>query len=186
MPLSKYAIDTFISSKINDLTECRLADLSVEFPNSKNWVSRFGLTVIFVKPVPEAARPFVIQFIRRAEMATAEYGRMRLEIQYLLSGPRWSPYYRALHHGEVAIAMLYQAYDLSRKKLKQELFDPKDGSPLQRLNDIYNTSKHQPAEAQDPVWLSNDGFRTAEAKLLYSEFEDLARSLARIVEQIMS
>ena len=81
--------------------------------------------------------------------------------------------------------MLYRAYDLSRKKLKQELFDPKDGSPLQRLNDIYNISKHQPAEAQDPVWLSNEGFRTAEAKLLYSEFEDLARSLARIVEQIM-
>jgi hypothetical protein len=119
-------------------------------------------------------------------MAIAEYGRMRVAPQYLLSGPEWSPYYRALHHGEVTIAMLYQAYDLLRKKLKQDLFDPKDGSPLQRLNYIYNTSKHQPAEAQDPVWLSNDGFHAVDDKLLYSEFEDIARSFARLVEQIMS
>jgi hypothetical protein len=185
MPLSKYAIDTFISSKITELTECHLTDLSAEFPNSKDWVSRFGLTVIFVKPLPEAARPFVIQFVRRTEMAIAEYARMRVELQYLLSGPQWSPYYRALHHGEVATAMLYQAYDLTRTKLKQDFFDRNDGSPLQRLNCIYNTSKHQPAEVQDPVWLSNDGFHTAKAKLLYSEFEDLARSLARLVEQII-
>jgi len=186
MPLSKYAIDTFISSKIKELTECRLADLSAEFPNSKDWVSLFGLTVIVIKPLPEAARPFVIQFIRRTEMAFSEYARMKAELQYLLSGPQWSPYYRALHHGEVATAMLYQAYDLTKKKFQlPRIFGPGDGSALQRLNCIYNTSKHQPAEAQDPVWLSNDGFHTAEAKLLYAEFEDLARSLARLVEQII-
>jgi hypothetical protein len=116
MPLSKYAIDTFISSKINELTECRLADLSAEFPNSKNWLSQFSLAVILIKPFPAAARPFVIQLVRHTEMAIAEYARMRAELEYLLSGPKWSPYYRALHHGEAAVAMLDQTYDLFSKK----------------------------------------------------------------------
>jgi hypothetical protein len=184
MPLSKYAIDTFISSRIKELTECRLVDLSAEFPNSKNWLSSFALMVIFIKPLPATVRPFIIQFVRRTEMAIAEYARMRVELQYLLSAPQWSPYYRALHHGEVAVAMLDQAYHLLREKLNlPRYFNRVDGSELQRLRSIYNTSKHQPAEAQDPVWLSNDGFHTASDKLLYSEFEDLARSLARLVEK---
>ncbi len=186
MPLSQYAIDTFISSKIKELTECRLADLSAEFPNSKNWLSHFSLAVIFIKPLPAAARPFVIQLVRRTEMAIAEYARMRAELESLLSGPQWPPYYRALHHGEAAVAMLDQTYDLLRKKVKlPNHFEKNDGSVWQRLRSIYNTSKHQPAEGQDPVWLSNDGFHTAKDELLYSEFESLARERARFVEEII-
>ena len=187
MAFTKYAIETFISSKVTALTDCRVADLAAEFPNSSEWVSGFGLMVILVDQPPEDMRPFALQFVRRIEMAIAEYARMRSEIQGLLSGNRrWSPYYRALHHGEVAVAMLYQAYDISRKKLKTPLFEPKDGSPLQRLNLIYGTSKHQAAEAQDPVWLSNEGFHTKQATLLFGEFEALARSCARVAERLTS
>ena len=143
--------------------------------------------VIFVNQPTEEMRPFALQFVRRTEMAIAEYTRMRAEVQDLISGnPRWSPYYRALYHGEVATAMLYQAYDLSRKKLKTQLFESNDGSPLQRLNLIYTTSKHQTADAQDPVWLSNEGFHTAKVALLFSEFEELARSCARVAESLTS
>jgi hypothetical protein len=187
VPFTKYAIDTFISSKVTALSECRIADLAAEFPNSSRWVSGFGLMVMFVNMPPEAMRPFALQFVQRIEMVIAEYSRMRTEVQDLLSGnPRWSPYYRALHHGETSAALLYQAYDLSRNKLNTNLFESNDGSPLQRLNLIYNTSKHQLAEAQDPVWLSNEGFHTESACLLYSEFEELARSCARVAEQLTS
>jgi hypothetical protein len=187
VPFTKYAIETFISSKITALTECRLADLSAEFPNSSNWVSGFGLMVIFVNQPPEGMRPFALQFVRRIEMAIAEYARMRAELQNLLSGnPRWSPYYRALHHGEVAAAMLYQAYDVSRKKLKTKLFESNDGSPLQRLSIIYTTSKHQTAGAQDLVWISNEGFHTDQATLQFGEFEELARTCAHIADRLSS
>ena len=187
MPFTKYAVETFISSKVTGVTECRITDLSAEFPNSNNWVSGFGLMVIFVNQPPEVMRPFAIQFVRRTEMAIAEYMRMRAEVQDLISGnPRWSPYYRALHHGETAAAMLYQAYDHSRKKLKTQLFESNDGSSLQRLNLLYTTSKHQTADAQDPVWLSNEGFHTANVTLLFSEFEELARSCARVAESLTS
>ena len=187
MPFTKYAIETFISSRITELTECRLTDLLTEFPNSGSWVSGFGLMVIFVNQPPAVMRPFALQFVRRVEMAIAEYARMRVELLDLLSGnPRWSPYYRALHHGEMAATMLYQAYDLSRKKLKTQFFESDDGSPLQRLNLIYTASKHQVAEAEDPVWLSNKGMHTAQAKLLFVEFEALTRSLAQVAQRLTS
>jgi hypothetical protein len=185
MPFTNYAIETFISARITELTDCRITDLGTEFPNASKWVSGFGLCVIFANQPPQETRAFALQFVRRVEMAIAEYVRMRAEIQDLLSGdPRWSPYYRALHHGEVAVSMLYQAYDLSRKKMNVQFFESNDGSPLQRLNLIYTTSKHQLAEGQDPLWLSNDGFHAEQGTLLYSEFEELARSCARVAEQL--
>lgn len=187
MPFTKFAIESFISSRVTAVTECRLADLSAEFPKSREWVSGFGLMIIFANQPPEEMRPFALQFVRRIEMAIAEYAQMRAEVQDLLSGnPRWSPYYRALHHGEVAAAMLYQAYDLSRKKLELKLFESNDGSPLQRLNLIHTTSKHQPAEGQDPVWFSNEGFHTKQATLMFSEFEELAQACARVAERLTS
>jgi hypothetical protein len=185
VPFTKYAIEQFISTKITKITECQLADLYAEFPNARTWLSGFGLMVIFVNQPPEEKRAFALQFIRRVEMVLFEYSSARTELQDLISGnPRWSPYYRALHHVEAAAALLYQAYDLSHKALGQRLFDPSDGSPLERLNLIYGASKHQLASAEDPVWLTNEGIETTVSRLAFSEFEDLARTCARIAERL--
>lgn len=185
MPFTSYAIDTFISARITKVTECRLADLSAEFPNAKTWVSGFGLMVMFTNQPREEIRPFALQFVRRVEMVLSEYSRAREQLQDLISGNRrWSPYYRALHHIEIAVALLYQAYDFSHKALNERLFEPADGSPLQRLNLIYGASKHELAAAEDPVWLSNDGIETAQARLAFAEFEDLARTCARVAERL--
>lgn len=185
MPFTRYAIETFISAKITKITECRLADLGAEFPNAKTWVSGFGLMVIFVNQPREEIRPFAFQFVRRVEMVLSEYSSAREEVQDLISGhPRWSPYYRALHHIEAAVALLHQAYDFSHKALDQRLFEPNDGSPLQRLGLIYGASKHQMAKTEDPLWLSNEGIETTVARLDFSEFEDLSRTCARIAERL--
>lgn len=188
MPFTKHAVDTFISDKIGKVTECRVGDLYAEFPSAKDWVSGFGLMVIFVDQPREEIRPFAIQFVRRIEMAIAEYSRAREALQDLISGSRgrWSPYFRALYHFEAAIAQLYQAYDCSRKALKTALFVSKDGSPLDRLNNIYNTDKHKLAVQDQPVWLTNDGIETADAKLSFSELEELMRSCGRIAVKLTS
>jgi hypothetical protein len=187
MPFTKHAVETFISAKITAITECRIADLDAEFPAAKDWVSAFGLRVMFNDQPPEKMRPFTLQFIRRVEMALSEYSAARMQIQDLIPGnPRWSPYYRALHHMEVAVALLYQAYDVGRKATDKDYFEKGDGSPLQRLNRIYNSSKHIRAIADGPVWLSNQGVCTADTVLLFSEFEGLAREAARIVEGILN
>lgn len=162
MPISKYAIETFISKKITEVNECNVADLYAEFPSAKKWLSGFGLMVIFTNQPPYENRPFALQFLRRVEAAFSEYALAREELQRLISEGNggWSPYYRALYHFEAALGQLYQAYDYSRKKLGLEEFKSGDGSPLDRLNKIHDTSKHQLANEDQPVWITNNGIET--------------------------
>ena len=178
MPISRQAIAKYISPKIIELTECNLANLVAEYPLSNNWVPGIFLMIIFNNQPPEHFRPAAIQFLRRIEMVITEYSHMSVELKTFLSGkPEWSPpqYYRILHHGEVAVVLLYVAYDLLRKILVVDLYKDGDGSPIQRLNRIYSAIKHKPSDAQDAVWLSNEGFHTDKDKVLYSEFEELIR-----------
>lgn len=182
MPLTKYAVETFISKKITEVTECNVADLYAEFPSAKEWLSGFGLMVIFVNQPREEIRPFALQFLRRVETTFSEYALAREYLQRLVLGSRgrWSPYYRALYHFEAALGQLYQAYDFSRKMLDSKLFVSNDDSPLDRLNKIHNISKHQVAVEDQPIWLTNEGIETNDMKITFVEFEELLRSCGRI------
>ena len=155
MPLSKFAVETFISEKVTAVTACGAQPLAAELSNSQNWISGFGLSVIFNNHPPEHLRPFAIQFLRRVSMAIAEHERMRVELERLVTGGRsWATYYRALHHGEQCCALAYQAYDYIRKLAATQLFAGGDASILDRLNRLYNTAKHSAAVERDPVWLT--------------------------------
>lgn len=188
MPFTRHAVDTFISNKIAKVTECNIGDLYSEFPAARDWVSAFGLMVIFVNQPREEIRPFALQFVRRLEMAFAEYARAREVLQSFVSANegQWSPYFRALYHVEAAISQLYQAFDLSRKKLDTKLFDTNDGSPLSRLNEIYNTSRHQLATEDQPIWITNQGVETETHGISFPELEELLRSCARIATKLTS
>ncbi|MGZ8224079.1 MAG: hypothetical protein ACXW0H_03235 [Methylobacter sp.] len=182
MPFTKYAVETFISKKITEVTECNVADLYTEFPSAKKWLSSFGLMVIFVNQPREEMRPFALQFLRRVEAAFSEYALAREDLQGLVAGSRgkWSPYYGALYHFESALGQLYQVYDNSRKMLDSKLFESNDGSPLDRLNKIYNTSKHQVAVEEQPIWITNEGIETNNIKITFGEIEELLRACGRI------
>ena len=186
MPFTKHAVFTFISDKITKVTDCNVADLQAEFPTARDWVSGFALMVMFVDQPKEEMRPFGMQFVRRVEMALAKYSLARADLLGLVSGNRgrWSPYFRALYHFEAAIAQLYQAHDYSRKLLNTKLFASGDNSPLDRLNKIYGATKHQLAILDQPVWLTNEGIETAEAKISFFELEELMRSCARIATKL--
>ena len=188
MPFTKHAVEMFISDKITKVTECNVSDLYAEFPSAKDWISGFGLMVIFVNQPQAEMRPLALQFLRRVEMGLAEYSRAREELQDLVFGSRgrWSPYFRALYHFEAAISQIYQAYDYSRKALNRRYFDSNDGSPLDRLNRIYNISKHELAAQDQPVWISNRGIETAKAQITFSEIEKLLRSFGRIAMKLTS
>ena len=188
MPFTPTAIEQFISARVTSVTECNASDLSDEFPTAKDWVSGFGLMVIFTdRPKPEL-RPFALQFVRRCEMALANYGHGRKALQDLISGNRgrWAPYYRALSYFEAAVAQLYQAYINMHKLLGTPLFTKNDGTPLQRLNHIYNTSKHETPADDETVWITNSGMETKEATISFGEIEELARVCARISERLTS
>ena len=186
MSFTPYAIEKFISARISKITACNAQDLVSEFPSAKDWVSGLGLMIIFNnQPAPEM-RAFALQFIRRCEMALAEYGNGCAALQDLVSGHngRWSPYFRALSYFEVAIGQLYQVHDYSRKLIDRPLFEKNDGSPLQRLNTIYNAAKHKFATDEQPVWITNHGLEAKDARITFAEIEELLRVCARLSETL--
>jgi hypothetical protein len=119
-------------------------------------------------------------------MALVEYGNGRAALQDLVSEHRgrWSPYFRALSYFEAAIGQLYQAYDYSRKLIDKPLFASNDGSPLQRLNRIYNTAKHELPTDEQPVWITNHGLEAKDASITFAEIEELLRVCARLSETL--
>ena len=185
MGFTRHAID-LISEKIGEVTKCGATDVAKEFPASAAWVSTFGLCVIFQDHPPAENRPYALQFVRRVEMAFAEYSRASEHLaDFVTTGPRqWSPYFRALYHFESAISQLYLAYDGAREKLGKNYFVSGDDSDLDRLNKIYNASKHQIANAEQSLWITDDGVCAAGASISFVELEQLLRSYARIANLI--
>lgn len=187
MPFTNYAVETFISRRIVEVTSVGVIDVSPEFPHASSWLSRLGMLAVLTNQFAPETRPFAIHFVRKVEMSLTEYARAKLELEALIARTgRWSPYYRALHHVETSTSLLYQAYDLSRKKLGIQLFQPGDGSSLQRLNCIYNKSKHEPAGQDDPVWLSNTSIHTSDVELNFPEYEAMLRECSTVAEKITS
>lgn len=188
MGFTRHATDLFISEKIGQVTKCGATPISQDFPASVGWVSAFGHCVIFQNHPPTQIRQFALQFIRRVEMALAEYSRASECLSDLVTGGpgRWSPYFRALDHFEAAISQLYLAYDGARKKIGENYFAGGDGSDLDRLNKIYSASKHDIATAEQTLWITNDGVCAADASISFAELEELLRSYAKVVNRILN
>lgn len=153
-------------------------------PESEHWLSNFGLAVIFNDFPPAAMRPFVINFIRRVYAAFLEYDLARQEVLKLVKNGngRWSPYFAALTNFEVAVAQLYLALDSVRKHSNHDFFTTGDGSFEENLNLLYNASKHQLAEAELPVWFTNEGLACTQAVLTFAEVEDFMLKMANVVK----
>ena len=158
--------------------------MKARVPESAHWLSNFGLAVIFNDFPPSELRPLVINFIRRVHAAFLEYDLARQEVLKLAQdgNGRWSPYFAALTHFEVTIAQLYLALDSIRKHTTHKFFDKGDGSFEECLNLIYNTSKHQLADTELPVWFTNCGIACKDAVLTFEEIEDFMSTMAEVVK----
>lgn len=184
VPFTLEAVGEYVLARIGQVAMCGAQDVIREFPNCGKWVSSLGLLIIFSDlPLPEH-RPFALQLIRRVEMALREYETGRAALLDLVDGDRgrWSPYFRALSHFEAAVSQLYQAYDNLRKLMGANLFEKDDGSALQRLNDIYNTAKHEFAQAEQPLWITDQGLESDRTELAFTEIEEMLRECASIAE----
>lgn len=184
MPFTKAAVEHFISKKAAEVTRCSASDMQLQEPEYEHWLANIGLSVIFHDFPPEEMRPFAINFIRRINAAYVEYGLARQQVLELVKDGhgRWSPYFRALNHFEVAIGQLYMAMDSVHKKANHKFFESGDGSFEENLNLIYNTGKHQIAQGELPVWFSDMGIHTSNATLLFEEIEDYMLKMAGVVK----
>ena len=191
MPFTNVALDTFFAQEISSLTSCDAPDLSDEFEQSEYWVNNFILNSIFRVNIKVELKPLIFGVLRRAQMALVEYENGRVALLDFLGGPkeRISVYFRALYHVEIAATLLYQGYELISKLVDKPLYEPGDDSPIQRLNAVYNISKHLESSTIEEghlhaVWLTNAGIAASRARLSWNEFGKLITDLGRLADGV--
>ena len=191
MPFTSYALDTFVAQDISKLKECNAKAIGESFELSQHWIGNFVLTSIVRIQVAQEYKPFIFTFLRRAEMALLEYerGRTALEEYVRKSSNHISKYFQALHHFEITITLLYQAYELIRKEHGIKLFTKNDACPLERLNRVYNVIKHAefssiPEGNLHPVWLRNEGVFVSTANITFEELYDLLFEIGNLANKL--
>ena len=191
MPLSIYAIDNFVAQDLSKLTECRPPSIAPEFPDYTSWVGSFVLNWIHRIQLPKNKAALAFVLIRRAESALGDYEEARAYLASFVGGDHRniSLYFRCLGRFESTVAMVYQSLDFVRRTLgRKKVFTKGQGSPYERVNCIYNASKHSdpetlPAGRLHAVWIKNDGLYADRVHLTFEELGDLVRQIGRIAEK---
>lgn len=181
MQMSKYTLDKFVAHKLSGLTRCGAKEIN----NSVSYLNAFILNNIFGSaPLDDKMRAYAFNFIRRAEGAFASYREARFAlIEYVETPPNLiSPYFRALLNFETFLAQVYQGYELLRTASGIKYFEKGDQSDGERLNKLYNDSKHMdrkiergelPPRATAGLWITNDGLESGQAKLSFVEIAEI-------------
>jgi hypothetical protein len=193
MFLSHQALDKHVSQELSKFTRFNAPDLGSASADAEYWVNNFILNAILRVDIKEEAKPFVFAIIRRAQMAIDEYENGCREAQDYISGKRdrVSVYFRSLNRFELVVQLLYQAYEYVMKVTGQPLYQKGDGSPVQRLNRIYNASKHLEASSIPSghihaVWLSNAGINISNATLTWDELAALVMDIGGMAKSLSS
>ena len=194
--LSDYATDAFVSQDLSELTTCNALEIVSRFPESPHWIGNFTLNSMFGHQVGMDARRFCLAFLRRAEAAFFNYELAREALsqfaEALKVGPRkTSLYFRALHFFEVCLAMQWQAISLFARLSPEKPFKKGDGSDYEKLNRIYNESKHYDPAGLPPnllhaVWITNEGISIQDVCLTFGELEGLLVELGNIADHASS
>jgi hypothetical protein len=178
--------DKFVAPEISSFTEASISDLS---GLQERWLVSFILNSSLVVQLDDATRRTIYNFLRQAEAAFREYSSARQMTLAHLANPNpdaVSEYIIAIGHWEVFLSHAYQAWCLLARGQKI-LFTPGDGSTMQRLNLLYNRTKHAesaitaeqlPPDGTLPVWLRNDGLHSVESSLTFEEIAEMLEDLA--------
>lgn len=185
MPLTHYALDTFVSQQMSKLTACAPQSLAQEFPERSHWIDQFVLRRIFQNHVSDEGVALAYILVRRVDAALDEW-----ELACSAAGDvrRPSGYFKMLRHLENCVAALWQGYEFCRRALGTKLFEQGDGSAYERLNWLYNVGRHfNPDELASGdlhrLWISNEGLNSREHAVTFVELRDAIRFLARLVEK---
>lgn len=186
MPLTHYALDTFVSQEMSKLTACAPESLAAELPEHSHWLNQFVLRRILHNHVREEHAALAFVLVRRAEAAIDEW-----ELACAAASDVRSPsgYFKMLRHMESCIAALWQGLEFSRRALQTTLFEKGDGSVYERLNWLYNVGRHfdpqgLPSGDLHRLWISNDRLNSREHSVTFVELRDAIKFLASMVEQL--
>lgn len=196
MPLSHYAMDKFVAPELSNLTECNVIDMTGHDDQCQHWVANFILNAMLRVTVKEPYYAYTFKFLRGSEMSFYEHENGRLTLHdYISNRPdAIYSYLRAVYHFENFTAQSYQAYEIIRKWSGQNTFQSGDGSMRDRLNILYNRSKHADKaihagqlptiDATMPVWLTNNGLQGEGTLLTYQEMAEILKELSKIAGKL--
>jgi hypothetical protein len=188
MPLSAYAKDNFIAPDMSRFDSAQIKDMSGTSVEQEHWLSNYMLNSLFRVDLDEPLRQTLFNFLRRTQFAFREYALAREQTMAYLRGVDAVPtYFLAIGHWETFLAYAYQAYEIF-VRAEKILFTTGDGSVLQRLNSLYNRSKHVASAINHnriapgstlAVWLNNEGLRAVDGHLTFEEMAEILEELAR-------
>lgn len=193
MFLSDYSLDNFVAHKLSELTECG----APEIPTYANYLSSFILNQLTgAKGSPSPKRHlFIFNFLRRTEGALVSYRVARSAFLEYLQTPRdvLSPYFSALQNFEICIAQCYQGFELVKADSGNPFFVRDDGSEGDRINKLYNASKHAderlsqghlPAKATSTVWITNSGLECGQSAFAFQEVTQTLIAMSKLAERV--
>ena len=188
-PLSYHAKDTYIAPELSLFTKADIPDMRSHSNQSPHWLDNHILNVMLRGTWIPPLSTYVFNFLCRATNAFRAQDAARQATLASLGTRNQSPstYAEALFHWEVFLGQSWHAFKLLEKPFKLTLFEKKSGSALERLNALYNQMKHVesriecgqiPIGATVPVWLTNEGLKSADAALSFPETGEILAVIA--------
>lgn len=168
-PFTPYITDTMFAPHMSEFTEADMPDVLSNVDGYDSWLSRFLLNSVFRSRFTGKLYQFAFNFLRRSEGACREYKAARCETAKFINGSRQSisQYCRAIQHWEYFLSHSWHSFLLLSSFVshpRSKIFKRGDGSVDERLNGLYNASKHAesqidcgqlPITYSMPIWLTN-------------------------------
>ena len=188
---TNYLLNNYIAHKLSELNVCGAPELPME----AKWLNTFILSTIFQFSITPKIRAYLLNFLRRAEGASAAYREARgLLLQHLATPSNVvSLYFRSLTQFEICISQCYQGYELLARAMGQRLYEPGDGTPEDKLQVAYVHSKHMdrmiegdklPNLATSGIWITNTGLESSRGLITFPELHNLLQQMHSLAEKL--
>jgi len=186
-------LDHFVARKLSELTLCGAPVLD---GIRRDWLNTFVLVTAFHN-VADDWRPYVINYLRRADGALAAYDAGTAALTEYVTTPHGSVslYFRALLGFEVCISQLCQSFQFRSSASANEIYIEDGGSTEERLFLLYNDQKNmdrflgkgkEVVGAASSIWITNAGLEGPKARLTFDELVETLRATADFATQLAS
>lgn len=188
---SNYFLNNFISFDLSDLS----GNNAGKRDTTSRWVNTFILNAAYRYKMEDSKRLLIMNLLRRVESSFHQYNLGSSQLDEYLLGDKTgvSKYFSAVVCFEIALSHLYQAYMFGQRLTGTKLFNSNDNSPLDRLNKLYNISKHYDGTISKgdlaeintiPIWITNEGFKSVNSFLSYSDVHEMMNEMEYISNEL--
>jgi hypothetical protein len=188
-------LDRHIAPSVSTFTSAEIPDMSSWSNESSHWIANYILNSAFSASFAPPMNAYAYNYLRRAQYAFSEHHLARLSTLAFIGGCGQSPrvYVDALFHWECFLGQTWHAFALLITAWEGRAFDKNDGSVEQRLNALYNQMKHVESRIENgqmipgatvPVWLENEGLRSVDANLTYTETAEVLKEIAKYADAL--